>query len=377
MHRALEGARRGLPVVAIALAAAASLAAGEPPLVDVFASGNDGYHTFRIPSLVATPGGTLLALCEGRKSSRSDHGDIDLVLRRSGDGGKTWGPVELVYEEGGSKSITIGNPCPVVDETTGTIWLPFCRDNDDVFVASSSDDGRTWSAPRKITDQVKKPAWGWYATGPGVGIQLRRGPHVGRLVIPCDHRESIDGRAVMFSHVFHSDDHGRNWQLGGSVERHTDECQVVELPGGELLINMRNYWGRDGKRPDRAAMRATARSRDGGLTWSPLEFDAALVEPVCQASLIALADPRNADAPTLVFSNPASKEARRNMTVRASFDQGRTWPIARSIDPGSAAYSCLARLPDGRIGVLYERDNYARITLATISLDRTHPAAKK
>jgi sialidase-1 len=352
------------------LAASVVVRAAERPVAtDVFVSGSEGYHTFRIPSLIASAEGTLLAFCEGRKSSRSDHGDIDLVLRRSSDGGKTWGPIILVYEEGGPDAVTIGNPCPVVDASTGTIWLPFCRDNDTVLVTSSSDDGRRWSAPREITQQVKRPDWGWYATGPGVGIQLRRGEHAGRLVIPCDHRETVEGDEVMFSHVFYSDDNGQSWKLGGSVDRHTDECQVVELSGGELLINMRNYWERTGIRPERGGKRAVARSSDGGVTWSGLDFDAALIEPICQASLIAVPHRENPGSVVLVFSNPANKKQRQEMTVRVSFDEGRTWPQSVLIDEGSAAYSCLAPLADGRIGLLYERDDYGRIVFTTLSLD--------
>jgi sialidase-1 len=213
---------------------------------------------------------------------------------------------------------------------------------------------------------VKKPTWGWYATGPGVGVQMRGGPHPGRLVVPCDHDEEIAGRRVKFSHVIFSDDHGRSWHLGGTVDLHTDECQVVEPSGGELLINMRNYWGRDGGRPERGGMRAVARSRDGGETWTAPEFDGTLVEPVCQASLIAVAEPDRDGEPLLIFSNPASKQARRNMTIRASRDRGRSWPVTVPIDPGPSGYSCLAALPDGRIGLLYERGSSARITFTAI-----------
>src|SRR5262245_42996813 len=178
--------------------------AAEPPVqTEVFTSQTEGYHTFRIPALVITKQGTLLAFCEGRKTSRADQGDIDLVLKRSTDGGKTWGPLQVVHEEGGTAKITIGNPCPVVDQDTGTVWLPFCRDNNDVFVTHSTDEGRTWAAPVQITAQVKKPGWTWYATGPGVGIQLRHGPHRGRLVIPCDHREKLDGQLVTHAHAFY------------------------------------------------------------------------------------------------------------------------------------------------------------------------------
>src|SRR5262245_18636527 len=153
----------------------------------LFAAGKDGYHTFRIPVLTVTPRGSVLAICEGRKNSTGDHGDVDLVFKRSTDGGATWGPVTLLYEEGGAAKITIGNPCVVTDDH-GTVWLLFTRENERVFVTSSSDDGKTWATPRDITARAKRPDWTWYATGPGNGIQLTRGPHKGRLVIPCDHR---------------------------------------------------------------------------------------------------------------------------------------------------------------------------------------------
>jgi sialidase-1 len=351
--------------------AASSLASADEPLRrDVFIAGADGYHSFRIPALLVTPQGTLLAFCEGRKNDRNDYGDIDLVLRRSSDGGLTWGALELVYEQGASEKITIGNPCPVVDETHGAIWLPFCRDNRDVFITHSDDDGRTWSPPREITRDVKKPHWGWYATGPGVGIQLRRGPHRGRMVIPCDHREPIDGQDVTVSHCIFSDDGGTSWKLGESAGLYTNECQVVELSDGRLLLNMRNYMGTDGGRPELNKRRAIAASSDGGQTWSDLEYDAALIEPICQASLTAAFGAN--DNLQLFFSNPASTGARRRLTARVSDDEGRTWPRSLLLHEGLSAYSCLAPLADGALGCLYEggdKSAYDKIIFARFPRD--------
>lgn len=337
---------------------------------DVFLAGRDGYHTYRIPALIVSKRGTLLAFAEGRKNDRKDHGDIDLLLKRSEDGGRTWSEQAVVYEEGGSQEITIGNPSPVVDEDTGAIWLPFTRDNRDVFVTHSDDDGRTWAAPADITSDVKRPGWGWYATGPGVGIQLRQGPHRGRLVVPCDHRERTGERWVKHSHVIVSDDHGRSWRLGGTVAPHTDECQVAEQSDGTLLINMRNYWGLEGDRPEHGARRAVAWSRDGGESWSPVSFDATLVEPVCQAALVRYR-PRASGDRRLLFANPATPDRRVRLTVRLSEDDGRTWPVSRVLDAGPSAYSSIAVLPDGSVGVLYERGDdhpYERIAFARFGI---------
>jgi sialidase-1 len=341
--------------------------AAELQEADVFQAGVEGYHTYRIPALVTTKSGTLLAICEGRKTGRGDHGDLDLVQKRSTDGGKTWGPLELVHEEGGQAKVTIGNPCPVVDQDTGIIWMPFNRDNDRVFVLSSSDDGRSWSKPREITSDAKKGDWTWYATGPGNGIQLTRGKYKGRLVIPCDHRvggnpldkEGWDqaGR----SHVIYSDDHGQTWKLGGATDFGMNECAAAELTDGTLMLNSRSYRGK--------ACRGVSLSKDGGATWEPTYDDPTLVESVCQASLIRYSWPDEARFPNglLVFSNPAVPRGRNHLTVRLSEDDGKTWPHSRLICEGSSAYSSLAVLPGGEIGLLYERDDYKRIVLARLT----------
>jgi sialidase-1 len=327
---------------------------------DVFNAGQEGYHTFRIPALVVTKKGTLLAICEGRKTGRGDHGDLDMVLKRSTDGGKTWGPLELIHEEGGTAKITIGNPCPVVDQDTGVIWLPLTRDNDRVLMTSSKDDGQTWAKPRDITADVKPEGWTWYATGPGNGIQVIHGKFKGRLVIPCDHRvggmkEDKDGwDKAGRSHVIYSDDHGQSWKLGGSTDYSMNECAVIELPDGTLMLNSRSYRGK--------ACRGVSLSKDGGMTWEPTTDDSVLVESVCQASLI------NHSSGVLLFSNPAVPKGRNHLTVRLSTDGGKTWPHSRLVCEGSSAYSSLAELPSGEIGLLYERDDYKHLTFARFPL---------
>jgi sialidase-1 len=349
----------------------------KPSGVPLFVSGRDGYHTYRIPALAVTTKGTMLAFCEGRRNSRSDTGDIDLLLKRSTDNGATWSAQQVIWDDAGN---TCGNPCAVVDRDTGTVWLlstwnrgddherqiidGTSKDTRRVFVTSSTDDGVTWAKPREITADAKLPDWTWYATGPGSGIRIERGPHQGRLVIPCDHIEADTKH--YYSHVIYSDDHGRTWRLGGRTPRHqVNECEVVELSGGRLMLNMRNY--------DRSkSHRQVAVSDDGGLTWTDQRFDPALVEPICQASIRRYRWPVEGYDGVILFSNPASSQGRIKMTVRASFDDGQTWPKARVLHEGPSAYSSLEVLPDGRIACLYEaglRHPYELIVFAAFELD--------
>jgi len=329
---------------------------------NLFVSGTDGCHTYRIPSLFVTPRKTVLAFCEGRVDASHDNGRIDLVVKRSEDVGTTWSGQGIVWSDGED---TCGNPCPVADETTGRIWMPMTwnpaeyreggvADRDPaftrrVFVSYSDDDGRTWAAPREITASVKRPDWEWYATGPGVGIQLRRGPHSGRLVVPCDHSRLPH---ICESHAIYSDDHGETWTHGGSTGRGGNECQVVELANGTLLLNMR-------MQTDCEGFRASTTSTDGGETWGGMVTERELPDCVCMGSLIRYEfGDRDRKAP-LLFSNPAtsagtSDAARHKLTVRASFDEWKTWPRSKLLCPGPSAYSCLATLPDGSVGCLYE-----------------------
>lgn len=344
-----------------------SLDASEGFRTTVWESGEGDYHTYRIPSVIRTMNGTLLAFCEGRKSGRGDAGNIDLLLKRSSDGGKTWSDEQVLWDDNGH---TCGNPCPVVDETTGTVWLLLThnlgtdheadiikkksKSTRTVWVSHSSDDGETWTTPRNITVTTKEPDWGWYATGPGAGIQIKHGPHKGRLVIPCDHsyddpNGKLQGGGFEFgAHSIHSDDHGRTWKLGGTIRPRTNECQVVELNDGKgtLLMNMRSYFGR--KR------RTHATSLDGGVTWSAPQDVPALIEPVCQGSIIRHRWKKDGKPGVLLFSNPASEKGRVKMTVRASFDDGKSWPVSHVLHAGPAAYSCLVSLPNNEVGCLYE-----------------------
>lgn len=320
----------------------------------LFKSGEDGYKCFRIPAIVTTNNGTVLAFAEARKNNCGDAGNIDLVLKRSFDGGKTWSNISIVWDDAEN---TCGNPAPVVDRKTGNIILlstwNLGTDREEqiingtsnasrrVFVLSSNDDGNSWSAARDITSVVKMPNWTWYATGPGNGIQMRSKKYKNRLVIPCDHIES----KKYYSHSIYSDDGGLIWKLGGTTPTDmVNECSVAELPNGKLMLNMRNY--------NSLRVRQTSKSMDGGETWSDLQPDTALIEPVCQASILWY--DHKGRRPFLAFSNPASQKSRTNMTVRISFNQGKSWKQKLVLYEGPSAYSNLVILPNGNLACFYE-----------------------
>lgn len=318
----------------------------------IFRQRFEGYACYRIPALIRAKDGTLIAFAEARKNSCSDIGNIDLVMKRSTDNGKTWGPLELIWDDGNN---TCGNPAPVLDETTGTLHLLLTwnfgtddigdinantgTDTRRVYVSSSTDNGASWSQPKEITDDVKRPEWGWYATGPCHGIQVKSGPTAGRLVIPCDYIEIGTKRG--FSHVIYSDDHGASWQIGGiSPAEGANESTVAELSTGELLLNMRNGGG----------SRFVANSSDGGLTWTNMRRDPVLVEPTCQGSLLSA---EMNGGHQLFFSNPASTR-REKMTVRQSLNDGASWTKKVEVYSGPSAYSDLIQISDEAVGILFE-----------------------
>lgn len=347
---------------------------------DVFISGRDGYHTYRIPAIIRAANGDLLAFAEGRKNSGADAGDIDLLLKRSSDAGRTWGATQLVWDDADS---TCGNPCPVLDEKTGLISLLLThnpgtaheRDIDagktgvgtrTVWLAHSKDHGATWTKPANITATTKDPAWRWYATGPGIGIQIKHGPHAGRLVVPCDHSYEEGGAQARASHAIYSDDGGRTWKRGAAIGPKMNECQVAELfdSRGTLLMDMRSYHGR--------SRRAQSTSTDGGMTWTSPQDAPALIEPVCQAGLLRWENAKTPGRGLILFSNPADEKKRIKLTVRASADNAKTWPQALELHAGPSAYSCLIALSDDDAGCLYERGEkraYEKITFARFTAE--------
>lgn len=354
------------------------------PAATLFQGGTDGYHTYRIPALLNT-GTTILAFAEARKHSGSDTGDIDIVLRRSLDGGHTWTPQQVVTAHG---TDTAGNPCVVVDPASGDVVLLSCRNGGGdtwheirtgaaparrVYVQRSADDGVTWSTPVEITAQVRPEWMRWYATGPGAAVAVSTGPHAGRLVVPCNHSrppsaEGDDGTEGRYAggHAIYSDDGGVTWHLGFTSSNpngalNEDEATVVELHDGRLYFNCRCD-----SSDTLPGNRADAYSLDGGeslqLAYRP---QATITTPVVHGAVLTL--PTGA----LLYSGPAHPSERAAMGLRVSHDAGATWGLRRRISGLPAAYSALTLIDPLTVGLLYETGDwsaYKRIELIRIPL---------
>lgn len=354
-----------------------------------FRAGHEGYASFRIPAVVRSNSGSLLAFCEGRVGSQEDFGNIDVVLKRSSDGGRTWGPLQVVAANGTGLA---GNPAPVVLDT-GRILLVHVRNaaaaTEDairrgtvsaangrrIWVQHSDDDGLTWSTAREITSQVKKANWRWYATTPGHALQLTGDADgVGRrVVVPANHSlpptgtdNGTEGR-YNGGHSLLSDDLGQTWRIG-YIDDNTDgyvnvnETTTAELPDGRLYFNTRN----DSPAP---GTRADTYSLDGGQSLvKPFRPQAGLVGPVVECSVLQLRTPD-----VLLFSGPADPGFRALMTVRRSRDGGITWSHVYTVDGLPAAYSDLVRIDDETVGLLYETGDFS--AYETITFRRIPVAA--
>jgi sialidase-1 len=323
---------------------------------DLFVSGQPDvpFDTYRIPALCRTRKGTLLAFAEGRRSTADQSGNA-IVLRRRPAKAKDWLPMQIVRQEGPH---AINNPC-VLPSREGRVWLMFQRypagkaeyrvengyDSERAcltFLSHSDDEGTTWSTPEDITRIVKAPDVRTSASGPGIGIELTRGPHKGRLLFPLNEGKG-KGWDVF---ALYSDDHGKSWQRGENAPKapgtQPNETQIAELADGSILMNARNQAA--GK------FRLQCRSTDGGTTWTTAIPVPELVDPTCMGSLARLSYRPD----LLAFSNPNDSSSRRNGTLRLSHDGGNTWPIAGVIEPGSFGYSSLCPLPKGKLGILFE-----------------------
>ncbi|MAE62455.1 MAG: sialidase [Planctomycetaceae bacterium] len=344
-----------------------------PTYTRVFANGADGYPNVRIPALLTTAAGTLLAFAEGRREL-GDHSQNQIICKRSADGGASWGPMEVVASDGEN---TLTDASVVVDRRTGRIVLhhtwfangyhtdkavpgyddPHAMRN---YVITSDDDGVTWSERLDVTRAVKEPDVIVSVVTCGVGIQLRRGKHKDRLVHAVYNSRP---ELVPASYVVFSDDGGATWPRGEVAsyegEDRTGEPQVVVLADGSVMMNART----------KSKRRRVGVSADGGATFGRLAHDDTLIDPGCMGSILRYSDPLDGQESRILFCNAATGgDERFNGMVRLSYDEGKTWPVGKVIYAGPFAYSCIAVLPDGRIGVLYEQDEYEEIVLARFSL---------
>lgn len=360
------------------LLSALQLVADEPFLEksEVFPPELNGIVRYRIPGVVVTPKGTVLAYAEARKNGSSDWGEIEIHLRRSTNGGKTWEASSQIAHhgarlegnprkaEGGEKEQTVNNPVAIVDRETGAIEFLYCINYARCYSMRSTDDGVTWSAPVDITASFEpfraKYDWKVIATGPGHGIQIRSG----RLVVPIwlaygkagDHAPSAAG-------TIYSDDHGMTWQAGELCLPNEgdfgnpNETMITEVSNGCVMLVSRSV--------SKANRKIVTTSPNGATDWTTPVFHDQLWEPVCMASIIA----HPSKPGTLIYSNPhtlkldkdgkevpGGRGKRENLCIKLSHDDGKTWPINKVIDPGKAAYSDLAVLPDGTVLCLYEAD---------------------
>ncbi len=323
-----------------------SPALARPPRApaELFQQGEAGVHTYRIPALIETRKGTLMAVADARHdSSRDMPARISLVMRVSRDRGKTWLPARTIRQvpEGG-----VGDASLLLDRRTGRVWCfhsfgppgigwgtakPGARTGSSTFqfhAMFTDDEGATWSEPRDLTPQVKDPDWQAMFATSGTHIQTGSGRYLVPLVVR-------DARGMVSSRNAYSDDAGATWRAGAAIGPGTDESKCVELPGGVIMQNMRN-----------GPTRAVATSRDGGVTFGEVTHDAALIDPVCNAAITR-------DHGRLLFTNAASAK-RENLTIRMSGDWGQTWPKSRVLHAGPAAYSSVLALRDGSIAVMYE-----------------------
>lgn len=378
----------------LSLLALSSYACFSQQKIPVFQSGNDGYKSYRIPAIIALPNGDLLAFCEGRKHGAGDFGDIDIVMKKSRDNGKTWGALQVVED---ADSLQAGNPAPVVDLTDkafpkGRIFLFYNTGNNhegevrrgkglrEVWYKTSADNGSTWSQPVNITSEVHRPNqpevnpsynfkenWRSYANTPGHAMQLEWGKYKGRIFVAANHSSGNPEHNFTdyAAHGFYTDDHGKTFHLSPTVSiAGSNESTAAELSGDALMMNSRNQRGD-------VRARIVSISKDGGTTWDTSYFDKALPDPVNEGSLLTLG--KKGNKAILAFCNAADTARRDNLTLRISEDDGKTWKKSFVIDKSSeskgdnSAYSDIVKIGQNKIGILYEKNNYKEIVFTTVS----------
>ncbi|MBK8086669.1 MAG: exo-alpha-sialidase [Chitinophagaceae bacterium] len=370
------------------------VAVAQQKLIPVFTSGTEGHKSYRIPAIIGLPNGDLLAFCEGRVNGSGDFGDINIVLKRSTDKGETWTALQTVVD---ADSLQAGNPAPVVDRTDpaypkGRIFLFYNTGNNhegevrkgkglrEVWYKTSVDGGITWSATVNITTQVHKPNqpkvnaayhfnedWRSYANTPGHAMQFQQGTYKGRIFIAANHSAGNPKERAMDyeAHGFYTDDHGQTFNLGATVDvPGSNESMATELSHNRLMMNSRNQKGD-------VRARIVSISSNGGQTWDTTYFDQTLIDPVNQGSILTIGKKKG--KAIVAFCNAADEKRRDNLTLRISFDDGKTWNKNYTVDKSEggskgdhAAYSDLVLINNKKIGILYERNNYAQIVFTVM-----------
>lgn len=367
-----------------------------PPRISttVFKENTDGHSIYRIPAIIGLPNGDLLAFCEGRKQGLNDFGDINIVMKRSRNGGKTWSAMQIVVDYG---TFQAGNPAPVVDLTDpnfprGRIFLFYntginhefeVRNGNgfrEVWYITSTDQGHTWSEPVNITTSVHRPRypqanaayqfqedWRAFANTPGHAMQFPNGKFKGRIFVAANHSAGNPKPdfADYDAHGFYTDDHGETFHLSESLLiPGSNESTATYLSGDRLMLNSRNQKGH-------IRTRIVAISSTGGASWDTTFFDFSLPDPVCQGTLLTIGKKRGKHI--LAFCNPADPNQRDNLTLRLSFDDGQNWAKSILIEKSTGnykgafiAYSDIVKLKRDNVGVLYERDNYREIRYTRI-----------
>lgn len=389
-------------VCLLSLVTTGSLVAAEHTIqkTDLFTAGTRGYATYRIPGIVVTGKGTLLAYCEARKSLQGDWGTIDIMMRRSTDAGTTWDEPRKIVNIKGKVSqnevalkqnlakegeITVNNPVAIADKQTGAVHFLYCVEYARCYYMRSDDDGSTFTEPIDITptfDEFRDEYnWKVLATGPGHGIQLKNG----RLLVPVWLSTGTGGHAHRPScvSVVYSDDHGKTWRRGQIVVAHPhpvnpSETVPIQLADGRVMFNIRHE--------SKPRLRGVSISPDGATAWSEMIYHEQLPEPVCMGSIIRLSEKPRHKKNRILFANPHNPDDRRrkNVTVKLSYDEGKTWPVEKSVEPGISGYSDLAVGPGGSVYCFYERGSVdtshyrpAHLTLARFDLEWLTDGAEK
>jgi sialidase-1 len=362
--------------------------------VPVFVSGTEGHKTYRIPAIIALANGDILAFCEGRVNGAGDFGDINIIMKRSSDGGRTWSTLKTIVD---ADSLQAGNPAPVVDVTDpaypkGRIFLFYNTGNNheaevrkgnglrEVWYKTSTDNGNTWSAAVNITSEVHRPKqpgtnplynfqedWRSYANTPGHAMQFHKGKFKRRIFVAANHSAGPPQKQFgdYEAHGFYTDDHGKSFHLGASVNfPGSNESTATELSGDRLMMNSRNQKGD-------VRARIVSISGDGGVTWDTTYVDQSLIDPVNEGSILAIGTKHGKNI--IAFCNAADKTRRDNLTLHLSYDNANTWSKAILMDKSAVpdkrdftAYSDLVQLGKDKIGVLYERDGYREIVFTVL-----------